>query len=260
MGCCDEQCRDLETDEAHCGACNEPCPSVQVCQGGECVCPSGDFCSNHCVNLDNDIAHCGGCDSACGADQTCTDGTCTGPCGATFAVNSGGWATSPGASGCWRGFAWIATGPATTTATPTSFQSCGTPCSLCVRGTIAGTSDFSSFAILGVAINQPTMSPATATVPSGNSLEISYTLTAGGPLRLQLDGAGSATDPTQRWCANLPAASATVAIPYSQFKTNCWDNTGTFYTRQPITGISVSVPGGMNAIPYDFCVNSFRDL
>ena len=49
---CNGSCRDLHTDFGHCGMCNHPCFSGEVCSGGICRpgCPSGIACNTFCCN------------------------------------------------------------------------------------------------------------------------------------------------------------------------------------------------------------------
>jgi hypothetical protein len=57
QSCCNGACVDLNTNQQHCGACNNPCksgqncsastgdctPYTQICQNGQCQCPSGRY-------------------------------------------------------------------------------------------------------------------------------------------------------------------------------------------------------------------------
>ena len=66
--CCDGACTDLNTDEAHCGRCDQPCPQGQTC------------CEGECKDLDRDPRNCGECGKSCPADLVCTNGTCVEKC------------------------------------------------------------------------------------------------------------------------------------------------------------------------------------
>lgn len=57
-----------------------------VCQGHDCVCPSGapDECGDNCVDFKSDARNCGSCGNACPASQVCQNGTCGCPSGSTM--------------------------------------------------------------------------------------------------------------------------------------------------------------------------------
>ncbi|MBN1770649.1 MAG: hypothetical protein JXB32_05265, partial [Deltaproteobacteria bacterium] len=80
---CGGACVDLQTDRAHCGACDEACETGEVCVDGACAtsCPAGqDVCDDRCVELQTDRAHCGACDEACETGEVCVDGACATSC------------------------------------------------------------------------------------------------------------------------------------------------------------------------------------
>jgi hypothetical protein len=54
----------LQTDTAHCGACDMQCDSGQGC------------CAGHCTDQANDANNCGTCGNACGSGQDCCGGQC----------------------------------------------------------------------------------------------------------------------------------------------------------------------------------------
>ncbi|MFN8662884.1 MAG: hypothetical protein U0075_13395 [Thermomicrobiales bacterium] len=100
--CCDAGSFDLETDDAHCGACDVACDAGLTCCGGDCV------------DRQTDPLHCGACGNDCGANAICVDGvcqacdvTCTGSaedCGAALqAALSGSKATIYVCPGTYRG-------------------------------------------------------------------------------------------------------------------------------------------------------------
>lgn len=81
---CSGSCVDTQTDENHCGACDDPCPVLgQECSGGVCGdCPTGpaDGCGGVCVDTSTSETHCGGCagdtGETCAVGEFCTDGHC----------------------------------------------------------------------------------------------------------------------------------------------------------------------------------------
>lgn len=60
---CNGRCRDLSSNENHCGACNQACGSGKTCCGG------------HCVDLLSNAAHCGGCHHICRRNEICRPGS-----------------------------------------------------------------------------------------------------------------------------------------------------------------------------------------
>lgn len=74
---CNSECVNTQTNPSHCGACNNACPSGQLCANATCQCQAGlTSCNNECVNIQGDSRHCGGCNSPCPAGQTCAMGAC----------------------------------------------------------------------------------------------------------------------------------------------------------------------------------------
>lgn len=178
-------------------------------------------------------------------------------CGASFAAGLRGYVTSPGASGCWRGHAFVGIAGTGSTIVPASFDGCGQPCSLCIDGQVQGNETYSSFAMLGVNLNQALDSDArAAVVPEGQSLTLSYTNATNAPLRVNLDP----PDGGVAWCYSL-TEQGTVTIPYSSFRINCWDTSGVAYAGEPIVSISLVVAGGFSGTnqPYDVCLTGLEE-
>jgi hypothetical protein len=74
-------CADVDSDNEHCGACNNACDTGSgfYCQGGECLCGTGQTaCDGACVNTNNDPANCGGCGNSCDIANgfACVAGEC----------------------------------------------------------------------------------------------------------------------------------------------------------------------------------------
>lgn len=80
---CGQACVDLQADTKHCGACNNACPSGEVCNSGKCegTCkaPKTD-CNGSCVDTQTNTSHCGGCGKACKPSESCTAGQCKSKC------------------------------------------------------------------------------------------------------------------------------------------------------------------------------------
>ena len=97
---CAGACVDLQTDEAHCGACGVSCGDVpgaeERCEAGVCVltCEAGrgdcdgDYASGCEVDLATTSAHCGECDNACdsgpASSPLCSSGRCALTCEVGF--------------------------------------------------------------------------------------------------------------------------------------------------------------------------------
>ena len=83
---------DLQTDEAHCGACNAPCSQGLFCCAGTCVTTASNkshcgmcgracagvetCCTGTCINTNTSAANCGSCGYACPLLNGCSAGTC----------------------------------------------------------------------------------------------------------------------------------------------------------------------------------------
>jgi hypothetical protein len=117
---------------------------------------------------------------------------------------------------------------------------------------------------IGFNLNQAQSTSCTSTpinsftVPTSDG--ISYTLSnlPPGGARLIIgnavttNGVSTGTD----YCAPLPSASGT--IPWAQFNSECWTDTGTFLTAAPPGPIHINIglPSGTTANSFDFCVES----
>ncbi|HOU92168.1 MAG TPA: hypothetical protein PLU22_14045, partial [Polyangiaceae bacterium] len=77
--------------------------------------------------------------------------------------------------------------------------------------------------------------------------------------RIQIQGPDGATDENNRWCATIAATQGKIFVPYSDFNTKCWDNSGNAYNGEPISAVVFLVPGEPTAVPYNFCVNGFAE-
>lgn len=92
--------------------------------------------------------------------------------------------------------------------------------------------------------------------PTGAGLVVNISNSGQSTIRVTVHGPNAATDASQRWCAALTKFDQPVLIPWEAFNTTCWDNAGSFYAKQPLTDVTVSVPGSnTTATPYNFCIN-----
>lgn len=78
---CGGACVDLETDPAHCGACDRACPAGESCRHGTCwpcAAGGGEVCADGlCVGAGRSPRSCGGCGGAvCRERQACVAGAC----------------------------------------------------------------------------------------------------------------------------------------------------------------------------------------
>jgi hypothetical protein len=183
----------------------------------------------------------------------------------------------------WKGCAWtgIDDQGAGTSIAPQDFTG-GTPeGGYCVAGNVAATEGWLGVALLGFNLNQD---PATADcnyVPVDVNAEgpPAVTVTKKGlaidfvkrgddktfTLRAQIQGPNGASDPNDRWCANITEAQGKELIEWNTFNTECWEGgEGNDYSGEPISAVVFTVPGngwaeGENGtaddVPYDFCIN-----
>jgi hypothetical protein len=178
---------------------------------------------------------------------------CTPMTGMNMTTDTGGYVLA----GMWKGYAFTAAAGAGTSIAPTDFSTLTAGGALCACGTVKGTMDYSGVAMVGINLSQGTggVDPMTI-MPSGTGITVAVAGAGTTPLRLQIQGPMGATDASQRWCADLPAAGGTVA--WTDFKFECW--TGGMKTpfngMAAIQSVIVQVPGSTTDIPFNFCVTS----
>ena len=91
---CGGSCIDLTNDPAHCGACNNACPTGGSCVSSACSCPSGTTdCGSVCANTQTSSEHCGACNNKCPSGSSCTAGKCGSPVMLILADRSGSMTT-----------------------------------------------------------------------------------------------------------------------------------------------------------------------
>ena len=183
----------------------------------------------------------------------------------------------------WQGCVWtgIDDQNAGTSIEPQDFTA-GTPeGGYCVSGNVAATEGWLGVALLGFNLNQDAATADCNYVPVDVNAEgpPAVTLTKTGlaidfvkrgddktfTLRAQIQGPNGASDPNDRWCANITEAQGKELIEWSTFNTECWEGgEGNEYNGEPISAIVFTVPGngwaeGENGtaddVPYDFCIN-----
>jgi hypothetical protein len=95
---CGKNCIDLQTSQANCGSCGNPCEAGEgwTCLEGTCQC-SHTLCGpdDLCTDLNTDSSNCGFCGRTCTGGQTCQSGECVTPC-----TSESDCATSPSGHHC----------------------------------------------------------------------------------------------------------------------------------------------------------------
>lgn len=187
-------------------------------------------------------------------------GTGGAPGSGPWTVHDHGYVTGCG----WSGHAWTSATPEEasengneSTISPASFYDLVAGESLCASGHVGAQSDYSGAALLGVNLAQAEGQEVNGTVePAGDGLVVSISShLESTPLRIQLSGPEGATNEEQRWCAEV--SRETDFIPWGEFNTACWDDSGTFYDGQALSQVMVMVPGSNTRdVSYDFCVDS----
>lgn len=80
---CGNQLVNLQSDEAHCGECDNACPPGHLCVDGDCIlsCQNGlSACNDTCRDTQTDRLHCGSCGAPCASGEICSNGTCVLSC------------------------------------------------------------------------------------------------------------------------------------------------------------------------------------
>lgn len=76
---CGNSCVNLDSDPAHCGACETACPANGFCVAGACMaqCPAPAMvCAGKCIDVLTDPTNCSACGMACATDLFCSQGVC----------------------------------------------------------------------------------------------------------------------------------------------------------------------------------------
>ncbi len=85
---CNGVCVDTTASTQHCGGCNMPCGTNEICNAGvcdlSCTAPVIE-CSNACVNTESNAQHCGACNSPC-ASGICFSSACVAASGGHVVV------------------------------------------------------------------------------------------------------------------------------------------------------------------------------
>jgi hypothetical protein len=185
----------------------------------------------------------------------------SGAAGAPAASSGSGFPSAGGyiSSGEWHGYAFTAASGSASMISPMDFDARQAGQPLCASGTVGAAADYSGTALVGVNVAQEMTTDSTpmAVVPMKRGVMVQVKNNAGSTLRLQIQGPNGGTDAKDRWCA--PIVGNGGFIPFSQFNSACWDNSGSAYAMQPIVAAMVIVPGGNSeAVKFDFCIEALR--
>jgi hypothetical protein len=222
------------------------CSNGQTCVSGTCVGGAGGA---------GDTPGTGGASGTGGSSGAGGSGGTT--CG-TYAVSSNGFVTTPANDGaCWHGGAFLGGDPGSTIM-PKDFSACGAGCVLRMTGTVNAATAAENFlgnVFLGFNVAQDaTSTPAGTVMPTGTGLIVAFANnSAATTLRVHVVTATGAS-----WCYPLTGASP-VTVPYAMMNAACWDNTGTFYAKQPISSIQLMIPGQATAADVDVTLVSVTE-
>ncbi len=119
--------------------------------------------------------------------------------------------------------------------------------SYCVAGSVLDSTD--DYFVANFSVQQAHGENPSPMYLSATSITVRFTNDAGSPLRLQLEYMAD-----QPYCHDVSNASG-LAIPLSEFSTQCWADGGTFFDAgTAFTSIGLEVPGrGESVTPFDFC-------
>jgi hypothetical protein len=207
----------------------------------------------------------GGSTSGTGGKSTTGGATSTGGISGVGGgtVAAGGTASTNGyvSADPWKGYAWTAVSAAGATISPANFKAVKSGDPLCVTGTVNSSTKSDSVAMVGINLNQALGATAIGTwAVTGSGIKVNVTNKASTvPLRVQIQTPDGSTVETERWCAKLDTSTTgTKTIPWGDFNTKCWDNSGTFFDKsKALSAVLIMVPGNDKTnLTYDYCVNS----
>ncbi|MBN2191804.1 MAG: glycoside hydrolase family 30 protein, partial [Polyangiaceae bacterium] len=168
-------------------------------------------------------------------------------------------------SGPWAGYAWttVESPSLGSTITPADFGEAPAGESLCVTGAVAADADWRTYAILGLNINQTEGGAGPAlTWSTAGFTGIQYLISNPGQSQLRLQISGAAGHPDETWCADLDPETRLGFVAWNEFRTDCWDDSGSPYVGDvPIQSVMVIVPGDdTDAVPFDFCLEDLAPV
>jgi hypothetical protein len=170
-------------------------------------------------------------------------------CDTQFSVGADGFVRMLAHDACWHGYA-MSGADAASSVYPKTWGTCGADCQLEIIGTVGGV----GYAYLGFNLNQAAGSAAAGTVtPTGTGIKLTHTYSSVLTAYLELITSSGTT-----YCVELPASGTTV--PYTSFKSDCWDISGTTYAKQPLKSLEVSISGGESSADFDLHITSVEEI
>jgi len=171
-----------------------------------------------------------------------------------LSVSDDGYVSMPAQGACWHGY--VISGKdniSSSSVYPDTWDTCGAQCQLAIIGTVAG-GNGSTYAYLAFSLNEPVGGGTWSTVtPTGTGIKITHTYTSALTAYVEI------TSTTASYCIELPASGTT--IPYSSFKTNCWDTTGTAYSKgTPIDAIQVTINGESDPGDFNLHITNIEEI
>ncbi|HEX5099737.1 MAG TPA: hypothetical protein VFV94_09570 [Polyangiaceae bacterium] len=174
-------------------------------------------------------------------------------CDTDFSVARDGFVRMLAHDACWHGYA-MSGGDTASSVYPKTWDNCGVYCQLSIIGTVSGTSS-TGYAYLGFSVNQPAGGASAGTVtPTGQGIRIAHTYTSALPAYLGLKVSSSTT-----YCVELPE-SGTTTIPYTSFRTSCWDSSGKAYSNQAFQAIQVEIFGVESPANFNLHITSVEEI
>ena len=155
------------------------------------------------------------------------------------------------AAGDWRGHAEVRVAGDGSTISPENFSALAENGSLCVEGVVSQMDDWSGFGLLYMNVAETADQSNNAWTPADVESEAIYLdVTNPGQTELRV----LIESDTNNWCAVLDLEEGTF-IPFSDFNTKCWNNSGKYYGGEPLRRAGVLVPGlNSEDRPYSYCI------
>ncbi|MBN2340683.1 MAG: hypothetical protein JXX29_00905 [Deltaproteobacteria bacterium] len=159
----------------------------------------------------------------------------------------------------WYGYAWTEVGREDVdTISPSSYDGLEAGETLCAAGTVAA-DGIGSYGMIAINIHQDNDKDAQADAVSlaGDGVTIDLGIETGvNQLIMELHGVReNPGDEHDTWCRRIVGYGDTYR--WTDFTTQCYNNMnpGDPYNGEPIQFISITAPGNISSVSYDFCIN-----